>query len=198
MDQMPCINEDLAIVKNIIESGTPIDKKYGPYQETLLIHAIKNKYNDIVKYLVEAGANVNLVDGFGIPPLNIAVEHNTVAMVKYLLMNGSVINYDNDDQHVPVLNYAVYSDNIEMVRFLVESGANVDSRSKQGNTPLHSSVYRCDHEIVKYLLSVGADKSLVNRDGQTAVMIAKYKGFDDLAGYIESYESMPVKGVHDD
>jgi len=56
-------------------------------------------------------------------------------------------------------------------------------------TPLHyAAYYNADKNVVKNLMRLGADKLIKNRDGKTAVMVAKDRGYHDLAQCIDFFE----------
>ncbi len=58
---------------------------------------------------------------------------------------------------------------------LIESGADVNSRTKAGDTPLMMAAYRGYIDIVHLLLIKGALKNEVNNDGLTALEFIQHK-----------------------
>ena len=115
------------IAKFLIEIGFNID-----YQDFLcpLIAEISNNNYEMVEYLVEHGANVNI---YVPPPLNDL--------------------YKTKNRDTPLL-IACDENNFEIVQFLVEHGANVNQKSLiDGLTPLQ--IAKSD-EIRQYLISKGA------------------------------------------
>jgi len=91
MDQLPCIysDGDIGTVRRIVESGVDINKKYGNSHETLLHTAALNNCLEIVKYLVESGADINQPDRWQFTPLHEAARVGSKKIVKYLLDNGA-------------------------------------------------------------------------------------------------------------
>ena len=53
----------------------------------------------------------------------------------------------------------------DVAKALIEAGADINSRNKNGDTPLHISSFLCYTEIVQSLLDKGADKNARNNAG---------------------------------
>ncbi|WP_264376206.1 ankyrin repeat domain-containing protein [Wolbachia endosymbiont (group B) of Idaea aversata] len=73
-----------------------------------------------------------------------------------------------------LLHYAVHYSNFDMVSFLVDKGANIEIRSKEGQTPLHLAVEEAKQNIINLLLDRGADIEAKNNDGRTPLYLAAY------------------------
>jgi ankyrin repeat protein len=101
MDQFPANAFDITTIKQLIESGTDINKKYEN-DTTLLLMAIFWNQIDIVKYLVESGANINDTWQFGYSPLHLAIMFKKLPhspnndIIYYLLENGASKDYTNE------------------------------------------------------------------------------------------------------
>jgi ankyrin repeat protein len=59
------------------------------------------------------------------------------------------------------------------VGLLIDAGADVNTRGKNGNTPLHDAVSFGNLDMVKYLVSRGADVNAKNDLGLTPLMQAE-------------------------
>jgi len=206
MDPFPEINGDIDIVKNIINSGVDINKKYTNEHKTLLGYATRHGYIPIVKYLVESGAFIDILDFKGYTPLFLAIGYvdgiDRIELVRYLLDNGADPNHRLDAKYYmfdnwTVLHTAAFYCDIDIVKILVEHGAHVDSVDSEGYTPLFYAAQRNTIDMIQYLLDNGADKTHLNTGGQTAAACAidsanRYAN----AEFIESYEPVPTKGVN--
>ena len=121
-----------------------------------LNRAALNGYLEVVRVLLENGAGVNGRADNGSAPLNCAVEGLHPEIVKYLLENGADVNAQ-DDCGMTVLHQAIdieaehakrlydYGDleaspTIQVTNLLIEAGANIDIKTKKGETPLQWAI----------------------------------------------------------
>jgi len=168
MDQMPPMDGDIEAVKRIVESGTHIDKIYNFDSITLLHKAARCEWLDIVKYLVNSGADINCVDTDGWTPLHYASNNMNLDIIKILVESSQ--NSEHGKCDVNALTHCL-------------------------NTALHFASYRGHFDIVVYLLDAGVNPGFINQDGKTASGAARKRCYESIAEYIESYELMPTKGV---
>jgi len=86
---------DLATVKSLVQQGVPINQtssvKFG---WTPLMGAIYHCETNVVHYLVETGADVNVADKSGETPLMLAIAWGDEALplVNYLIAHGADLN----------------------------------------------------------------------------------------------------------
>jgi ankyrin repeat protein len=81
---------------------------------------------------------------------------------------------------------AVSKGEYETVKLLAENGADLNSRDKDGWTPLMWSVHCGQDNITVYLIKKGADLDMVDNEGSTALMLAiKNSCFDAAAMMVE-------------
>ncbi len=110
---------------------------------------------DIVKYLVEQGANVNARDWFPKTPLHWACERSRLEIVEFLVANGADVNAVCDNNGRTPLHYACQRGKLEIVKCLVTHGANLDVKDKQfGRTPLEDASCNWRNDVVSYLQTV--------------------------------------------
>lgn len=140
------------VIKTLDEYPTEINLVDG----TPLNHAINRGRNEIVKYLVERGANVNALYEGHYSPLMSAVGNNNLEMVKLLLENGADLNL-KDKHGNDALWKAVFNYNLEIVRILVEAGADpfkADNPENYSNYNLAIDLLPATEEIINYFNSL--------------------------------------------
>ncbi|KAJ7031880.1 ankyrin repeat protein, partial [Mycena alexandri] len=83
-------NRDLAMMKLLLDHGAPVDGVYGcdGGSETALHNACSMGHVEIIKLLLERGANLEAHGHYG-TPLGFAVHHRKLDAVRYLLDRGA-------------------------------------------------------------------------------------------------------------
>ena len=122
-----------------------------------LYYACKNASGEIVRSLLQAGADMDVLCGKmhvgmdtdyffnadSTPLVLAACTNEDRDVLKVLLEFGADINAANDKGVTP-LHAACLSHNTELAAFLLENGADVSARDAYGDTPLHILVRRRD------------------------------------------------------
>jgi ankyrin repeat protein len=85
-------NNNIGIVKYLIENGVDINIKGKFTGKTALMFAAQIGSLNMVKYLVEHGADINLQDLNGDTALKIAAYYDKFEIIKYLVEHGANIN----------------------------------------------------------------------------------------------------------
>jgi ankyrin repeat protein len=121
---------------------------------------------EVVKLLVEAGADVNPGSW---PPLCAAVDEDNTAIAEYLIDHGANVNYPKD--WGPLQEAATTkSHNIEMVKLLIERGADVNATSWPA---LHTAISRAkNRDMAEFLIQHGADVNAKDTYGYTPLYYA--------------------------
>lgn len=191
----------LEIVKILVECGTPlnkiaylIDEKPDEPGQVALFTAIVNGFESIVEFLLQSGANPNVIDDDKevkpfFNPLHAAVNKASKGMVKLLLNYGSDINkfspkdlyLDFGTKHsytcekLTPLGLAVFKSDPGMVKFLLsldDNRPNVNLPNDYGYTPLHYAAFHRDNFIVNILLNAGANPEQLDHNKLSPIHIA--------------------------
>ena len=150
--------------------------------EGLLHIACKKNNVDLVKYLVDNGADINRLECLNFrTPLCIACENNNVDLVKYLVEHGADIN-KADGLGTP-LSIACSRGNLAIVEYLVEHGADIN-KAAEFETPLSEACSRGNLAIVEYLVEHGANVDQKDNLGQAPLHIACENSNKDLVEYL--------------
>ena len=121
---------------------------------TPLLHALKSPFaTELVTFLCDQGANVNISDKKGCTPLMVACQKGHQSAAKFLLDKGANVNvYDQDG--VTPLHYAVRTKSRQIVKDLLQAKANpafVDLKSGESPSRLSLLGESKEEEIFKLL-----------------------------------------------
>src|SRR6185312_7061829 len=124
---------DTEAMKQMIEKGIDVNVDIINENETLLYYATQENKLEIVKLLINAGADVN--------------KANSKKPDVYSGMTP--------------LHIAAFNGNLELVQLLVEKGADKNAQTEfWRTTPIHMAIRKNNLDVIKYLKSAGADLTL--------------------------------------
>ncbi len=83
------------------------------------------------------------------------------------------------------LHSAASARNLEAARLLLDHGAPVNARQHGGWVPIHSAAQNGDRAMVELLLQHNADPKLANDEGKTPAAVAREKGYEEIAVWLE-------------
>ena len=123
---------------------------------------------DMVRLLLDRGANVGAKLRNGQTALHAAASKGRADLIALLLDRGAQVNAPDRTRATP-LHHAVqgYSSDVPgHVTVLIERGAAVDARDEEGRTPLHHAAM--SPPVAAALCAAGADPTARDRAGKTA------------------------------
>ena len=134
---------------------------------------------DILRYLVENGADINACSDDHCTPLMIAIKMGHINVATYLVEHGAKVDL-KDDRGCTALHHAMYyyhHDRLEVCSCLIERGADVNgcynNKSPQnGRTPLMIASRYGQLDAMTFLIKQGANVNLQDKEGETALHYA--------------------------
>ena len=146
------------------------------FSKSPLSQAAYNGRNDIVKMMLQAGADVNRAQIFGMTPLLNALSNGHVEVVQTLLTAGARADA-RDSGRTSALMYAVDSLNPALVEMILEHNVDITHRDYAGNTALRLA--RCGGKVESAILLMerGAvpDFRYFSRRSRMDATLANYK-----------------------
>ncbi|KAJ5076860.1 serine/threonine-protein kinase sty13 [Anaeramoeba ignava] len=127
-------NDDLKEIQKLISSGEDINKRSEFSGQTPIYLALQKNKKEIVRYLVENGANLNIIDNNGLTPLMIAVDSESHDMVEFLLSYGA--NVDAVNEYGETCLHKVIDQNSKISYILLSYGANPFLKDIDNKLPL--------------------------------------------------------------
>ena len=140
---------------------------------TLLMIAVENKQNSVVKLLLKWGADPNAMSKAGYSPLSRAVSVGSLPLVKILVAAGGLY-HSPDDQ--TVLHSAITQDQVQRIKLLIAAGLNLSNQDYQGSTALHVAARLGTPTTLKLLFEAGMQDDVVDKDGRSAEDVARISG----------------------
>ena len=162
------------LVHSILEHGARPYTESDPLPYALFDDAVRAGNPEIVRLLINAGADVDASNDFGSTPLLRAVEVVNLEIVELLLNAGADVDASDDFKSAPLL-YAANHGHTDIVAMLLRYGANANIKDSVGNTPLHLCAYYGDIHMAKMLVQYGVDINAKNRFGSKAIETARHE-----------------------
>lgn len=210
-----------------IENSNP---SYQTPYEDIFKAAIKGTIDDVKYFIDELGIDVNAGNkevwepprmtgastysnyhrcGYDVccvdfSPLHMAVAHNNIDIIKYLISIGANVNARNrgvieneyygskgSDGWTPLHMAAINNHNTEVIEYLISQGADIKTRNTYGATLLHVAAhYNNSIEVLKYLISQGLDVDATNSNCMTPLHYAAFYNHDiEILKYLISQDS---------
>ena len=161
--------------------GIDVDKASN-WTSNPLFNAVVNGNLDMVKALVEAGADINFKGGngdlTGLTPLITAAATGKEDVARYLVSWGAKLD-EVDDQGNSAAGAAVATNNVRILKLLGDAGANLRQLQGSNRSPLISLAAKsveAGDEMVQYLIRKGADVNQEDGDGDTPLFYAAVTG----------------------
>jgi uncharacterized protein len=140
-------------VQLLIDRGAKVNVK-DTRQFTPLTMAAAAAAEEISRILVKAGADVK-AETYGLTPLMFAVASRKIPMVKLLVELGAPVDQVSSMSGQTALFSAIYAGNAEMVQALIDLKANVNFRTKDGDTPIKAAQKGDQTDIIDLLKAAG-------------------------------------------
>ena len=142
------LTEDVRTALALISAGANVNlrKQFFPWGETgihdkdnytLLYWACLTRQTEVIRALLERGADPNLSMELRPSPLAVAVESGDLQVLDMLIYAGGDVNWTAPSSRRTALMAAAHMGNPILVKRLIESGAKLNKKDSAGDTALH-------------------------------------------------------------
>ena len=188
---------NLDAVKQAITNGEDINTKSGSpsfsfgshgfdkdgsisYSEgdnwTSLIYASVNGNEPIVRYLLDSGADPNIVDDSGLTAFMYAIFRGKTNIVSDFASNRKALDFKEPKFGITPMMWACLRRDDDIVSAILTNKPDLTACDNDGWTPLHYAAKRGSTNIVKKLIEAGAKTDAVDVSGKTCLMVAAENG----------------------
>ena len=182
-----CYNQDTELVKRLLIKAKPsaLNKKLtdysNPIQGTPLQISCRIGNLDIVKLLIEAGADKEVKDVARQSPLSIAVTNNHYDIAKYLIEAGADINSKGPNNLQPI-HFACAHGSRKIIELLLLSGVDINQLDALKSSLLEftTNLNGGNLEATKTLIENGIEKAYFS----TAFKWACWRNNLEIAKYL--------------
>ncbi len=187
-------HKDTNITKEILEQyiGKENTKDGVTYSTNSALRiASAEGHEEIVKLLLDKGAEVNAQNSAGFVALD-AVGENT-AIAKMLIEKGAKVNNQSYSGYTPLIA-ASQNGYIEVINLLLDNGAYLNIVA-QNQTALSVAVYNGQTEAVKLLLSKEIDKNYLKENLSKLIETAEKKGYTEIVALLKNPDGAKTSEV---
>lgn len=142
---------------------------------TPLMHTAMIGDINVMKLLIDAGADVNRNDCKGNTALLISSQQVHGDIVKLLINSGADVNIPDETGNTALM-MASEQGNENMIDVLLKSGADVNTVGSDDTTALSIAISVNRGRCVDILVEAGANVNIGNDRGETPLMFAAHKG----------------------
>lgn len=147
-------DDDEQAVAALVAQKVDVNARQPDGATALAWAAVRNNPR-IADLLMNAGADANLTNAYGVGPLLLAIQNRSAAMVRLLLEKGADPNVARTSGETPLMT-AARTGQVEIMKLLLESGADANACEKKfGQTALMWATGEPD--AVRLLLEHKAD-----------------------------------------
>ncbi len=173
-------SHDLEKTKLLLEYKANLHLRTTDGNTALLGACVGNSQYEIIKLLLDHGADALAVNNKNITTLMRVAQYGDTGSARLLINKGVGINAEAND-HQTALFYAIKSSNKEMLYWLIANGADANIKDNYKATALSYAVILSDLEIAKALLPITRGINEQDIDGTTILMWAIYSEYDNPA-----------------
>ncbi len=137
-------------------------------RQLLHVTAVEGR-DDLIKVLLDAGADVNRLEYDGKTALHFAAIRGHASTARLLAKGGTDLDVTYGRNGYTALYDAASRGHLDVARVLLALGADPDIQSVQGQTALIAATSKEDEDMVRLLISFGADLNLYTSRLETAL-----------------------------
>jgi hypothetical protein len=164
-----------------------------PFTEEAMTDCVVGGNDTAASLFIEAGFSPNIQDRFGVPLMNLAARMGNRKMVQLLLNAGALVNQQAEDRRSSALLDAVAGGHHGILKDLLAAGADVNLKTRDGQSALIVAVGLNDEVAAELLLRAGANPDEADNLGVSARKYAALFNKPAMAALFNAYGPKKVR-----
>jgi hypothetical protein len=145
------INNDIDIIKLLIENGADILQRDERKNDAIIYAALYSNNANIIKLLVDYGADINSKNIISATPIIVALENSNIEILKEIIKLNANINHQNNGGWTALMSVALSNKSIELAKILIDNGADISLKNKINKTALDIAKENNNIELINFL-----------------------------------------------
>lgn len=174
--------QDGQSARTLLEAGAK-PNAFNCFGESALFRAVRRNHElDLLRVLVDGGANPTLADNYGNTPLSYAASQDRADQIEILLSGSGRVDLERKEQSTgqTAMGFAFSSGCLAAAKALWARGANMEAKDNTHFTPLTRALQEGHGEMAHFALDCGVDIHVVDHAGRTPLMIASAGRMPDI------------------
>jgi ankyrin repeat protein len=165
-------NGDAEVVGLFLAAGMSPDVRGQGF--TPLLEAARRGHEEVASALIDAGADVDAPDPYGVTPLMFSFISGSVQTARQLIEAGADVNAKDVDGRTALIEALTTENDIppELIARLIDRGAEVNVRIANGLTPLMIAASDTPR-LLRLLIEAGADVNARDDHGVSVLRMAQ-------------------------
>jgi ankyrin repeat protein len=156
--------------KRIVKNALKRYRQY-PFTDDVLFQAISMGHEDIAKFLIKSGADLNAMTPSGHSALMISIEHELEGLARYMFLKGADVNFVASNGTTP-LHSAIRKGMPSLAHRFLEKMETLDREDPLGRSSLFYALYNGDFKTANALLERGVDVNRCDKLGISPLMVS--------------------------
>ena len=171
---------NIEIAQYLKDHGADVDAADKSGNTILMLEVKYAARAEIIKWLIENGADASRRNDEGLSALDFATERNDFSITKLLLDKGTEISNDNLSELNAKLWEALKDNNLETAKLILKKITDINAVNNDGKSILMCSIDLDNPGATDLLLRNKASIETENVNGNTCLSYAVFKNKDDV------------------
>lgn len=164
-----------------------VNNNYNELNNWLFVACQYSKDIDVLKAILEKGADINNKDENGLSAIHYIARYNSnPEFLDYIINNYENVSYYDCDK-TSILHFSTANENIEMLEYILKNHlfSTIDEVDNEGKCALHYALQNASSiEVIKLLEQYNCDKQIKDRSGKNGLFFAVLNENIEIIKYV--------------